>query len=149
MVARLSVCRDGVQLLLAKEKSRGYLRLLLLNCKVDAELILVVLVSVDLTAGFVLFAVQLPLLALGQMTVVSGHVGLLLVLGFLFAIFQVRGLARGQLAAGNTIGDAVLLIGFAGVDFIDARMPGIDLSRTGLWLRRGGANQHQATRCQD
>jgi hypothetical protein len=55
-------------------------------------------VFIDLPARPVLFAVELFLLALGQVTVVSGHIGLLLVLNILFAILQTRSLARRQRA---------------------------------------------------
>jgi hypothetical protein len=112
-------------------------------------------VFVDLLAGMVLFLVELLLFALGQVTVVGGHIPLLLVLDVLFLPFHVRGLSRGHGAVLDAVGDAVLLILLAAIDFIDARMPRIDLprSRTGcvvvLSLSSGGANKHETTHCQD
>ena len=58
------------------------------------DLLAIVLVFVDLLAGLVLLLVQLLLFGLGQMTVVGSHISLLLVLGLLLAIFQVRRLSR-------------------------------------------------------
>lgn len=52
------------------------------------ELLAIMFVFIDLPAGTVLLLVELFLLALGQVTVVSGHVGLLLVLDMLFAVLQ-------------------------------------------------------------
>src|SRR5271155_872848 len=89
-----------------------------------------VLVFVDLPAGLVLFLVELVLLGLGQVTVVGGHIGLFLVLGLGFAILQVRGLSRRELIVFDAIGDAVLLVLLAGIHFADARMIGIDDSRS-------------------
>ena len=115
-------------------------------------------VFVDLAAGFVLFLVELVLLGLGQVTVVGGHIGLFLVLSFCFAILQVGSLSRRELVVLDAVGDAVLLVLLAGVHFVDTRMIGIDYARAraggvvlGLsWsLSRGGANNHQTTRCQD
>jgi len=118
------------------------------------DLLAIVLVFVDLLAGLILFLVELLLLRLGQVTVVGSHISLLLVLGLLFAIFQVRRLSWRQGAVLLAVGDAVLLILLAGVDFVDARMIGIDhaSSRTGgvvLSLSSGGADRDQTTHCQN
>ena len=119
------------------------------------ELFPIVLVFVDLPAGLVLLLVELLLLGLGEVTIVSGHISLLLVLGSLFAIFQVRGLSRRQGSVLLAIGDAVLLILLAAIHFVDARMTRIDDSRSGagcvavLGLSSGGANRYQTTHCQD
>src|SRR5579862_5640650 len=107
------------------------------------------LVFVDALAHIVLAVVEVFLLSLGQMSVVSGHVPLLRILNLLFAVFQTRSLSGRERAILNAIGDAVLLIGFAAIDLVHARMARIDLSRTGLRLSRGGANEHQTTHCQD
>lgn len=92
---------------------------------------LLMLVFVDLLAGFILFPVQLLLFALGQVAVVGSHIGLLLILDMLFAIFDARRLAGRHGSVRNAIGDAVLLILLAGIDFVDPRMTWIDNSRTG------------------
>ena len=112
-------------------------------------------IFVDSPARAVLFPVELSLLTFGQVTVMSGHVGLLLVLDILLPILYARCLSRRHGTVLDTIRDAVLLVLLAGIDFIDARMTGIDhtWSRAGcvaiLGLSRGGANKHQTTRCQD
>lgn len=103
----------------------------------------------------VLFPVELLLLALGQVTIVGSHIGLLLVLDVLFFIFQMRSLSRRQRAVLDAVRDAILLIRLAAIDFVDPGMTRIDLprSRAGsvaiLGLSRGGANKHQTTHCQD
>src|SRR5580698_5145172 len=113
------------------------------------------LVFVDLPAGAVLLAVELSLFALGQVTVVRSHVRLLLVLDMLFAIFHARGLTRRHGAILFAIRDAVLLVLLAGIDFVDAGMPWINLPRpcaggvAVLGLSSGGANKHQTTHCKD
>src|SRR5579864_6501346 len=107
------------------------------------------LVFVDALAHIVLAVVEIFLLGLGQMTVVSRHVFLLRILNALFAFFQTRSLSGRQLAIFYAIGDAVLLVGFAAIHLVDARMTRIDLSRTGLRLSSGGANKHQTTHCQN
>jgi hypothetical protein len=119
------------------------------------ELLAIVLVFIDLLAGLILLLVELPLLGLGQVTVVGSHIGLFLVLGVLFAVFQVSSLSRRQGAVLLAVGDAVLLILLASIDFVDARMIRIDYSRSRagrvavLGLSSGGANQHETTHCQD
>ena len=113
------------------------------------------LVFIDLLARTVLFLVELFLLALGQVTVVSRHIGFLLVLDVLFTVFHARRLSRRHGSVLDSIRDAVLLILLAGIDFVDARMTRIDLprSRAGsvavLGLSSGGANQHETPHCQD
>ena len=107
------------------------------------------LVFVDGLAHVVLALVEVLLLSLRQMSVVSGHVFLFLVLNALFALFQMRSLFWRELAILGAIRDALLLIGFAAVHLVYARMTRIDLSRTSLRLSRGGANKHQTTHCQN
>lgn len=113
------------------------------------------LIFIDLLARTVLFPVELFLLALGQMTVVSRHIGLLLVLDILFAIFQARSLAGRQRTVFHAIRDPVLLVRLAAINFVDARMTWINLARARagrvavLGLSSGGTNQHQTTHCQD
>ena len=58
------------------------------------ELLSIMLVFIDLLARTVLFLVELFLLALGQVTVVSRHIGFLLVLDVLFTVFHARCLSR-------------------------------------------------------
>ena len=113
------------------------------------------LVFIDLLAGAVLLLVELFLFGLGQVTIVGGHIRLLLVLDFLFFVLEMRSLSWRERAVLDTVCDAVLLIRLAGIDFIDARMSRIDLpwSRAGcvavLGLSSGGANKHQTTHCED
>jgi len=87
------------------------------------------------------------------MTVVGGHIGLLLVLDILFAILQARSLARRQRSVLHAIRNPVLLVRLAAIDFVDARMTGIGLARQRsvavLSLRRGATNKHQTTHCPD
>ena len=82
-------------------------------------------------ADAVLLAIDSALLALGQMAVVLCHVFLFAILHTCFALFKIGRLLRSQFAALDAIGDALLLILFALVDFVDARMAGIDDSGTG------------------
>jgi len=107
------------------------------------------LIFVDALAHAVLALVETFLLSLGQVTIVSGHVFLFLMLNALFALFQMRSLFWRELATLGAIRDALLLIRFAAVNFVHARMTRIDLSRTCLRLSRGGANKHQTTHCQN
>ena len=119
------------------------------------DLFPIMLVFVDLLTGAVLFLVELSLFALGQVTIVGGHIRFLLVLDVLFAVFHARSLSRRHGVVLEAVGDAVLLILLAGIDFVDARMTRIDLprSRAGcvavLGLSSGGANKHETTHCQD
>jgi|SRR5580700_2441712 hypothetical protein len=119
------------------------------------NLFAIMLVSVDFLAGLVLLFVELLLLALGQMTVVGRHIGLFLVLDVLFLVFHVCSLSRRHGAVPLAVGDTVLLILLAGIDFVNAGMIGIDYSwsRAGcvavLGLSSGGANRDQTTHCQD
>lgn len=75
------------------------------------------------------------------------------VLEALFALFKTSRFSRGKLAAFHAVGDAVLLVGFPGVDFVDPRMAGIDLVRTGAGgvgvLSNGTTDDHQRAGCQD
>lgn len=107
------------------------------------------LIFVDALAHAVLPLVEMFLLGLGQVTIVSGHIFLFLMLNALFALLQMCSLFWRELAIFDAVGDALLLIRFAAVNFVHARMTRIDLSRTSLRLSRGGANKHQTTHCQD
>ncbi len=103
------------------------------------------LVLVNLSAGSILFPIELPLFSFGQVTIVSSHIGFFLVLDVLFAILQVRCLSRCQGAVLDAIGDAILLILLAAIDFIYAGMTRIDLTRSRpgrvLGLSSGGTSQ--------
>jgi len=79
----------------------------------------------------VLLSVELALFALGQVTVMGGHIPLLLIVDVLFLPFHVRGLSGRHGAILNAAGNAVLLILLAAVDFVDARMTGIGLAWSG------------------
>jgi hypothetical protein len=120
-----------------------------------AHLLSRVFVFIYLPAGMVLLSVELALLALGQVTVVGGHIPLLLIVDVLFLTFHVRGLSGRHSAILLAVGNAVLLILFAAVDFVDARMTGINYARPRagcvavLGLSSGGANHHKTTHCQD
>jgi len=88
-------------------------------------------VLIDLPAGTVLLPVNLPLLALGQVAIVSSHVSFLLVVDMLFAIFQMRSLARRQRTVLFSVRNAILLILLAAIHLVDARMSRIVLPRSG------------------
>ena len=118
-----------------------------------SELLCGVLILVDLIAHVVGFFIELPLVLLCEVAVVFRHVSLFVILQALFALFEIGGLSRRQLAVLHTVGDAVLLVGFATVDLVDTRMAGIDLvgasaGSVGL-LCSGGTEEHQATHCKD
>jgi len=119
------------------------------------ELLPIMLIFVDLLARAVLFLIQLLLFALGQVTIVGGHVGFFLVVNVLFFILDARSLSRRHGAVLHSIRDAILLILLAGIHFVDARMTRIHLprSRAGrvaiLGLSSGGADKHQTAHCQD
>ena len=119
----------------------------------ESELLCGVLILIDAIAHAIGFAVELPLICLGQMAIVRSHVSFFVVLQALFALFEVGSLSGRQLAVLYTVGDAVLLVSFATVDLVDTWMAGIELVRTsagsvGL-LRSGGTEEHQATHCKD
>lgn len=107
----------------------------------------------DALADPVLLTIDAALLALGQMTVVLRHVGLFAVLHGGLAVLEIGRLLRVQLAAADAVGDALLLILFAAVDLINARMTGIDDARprsgSGCGLSRGGTGDHKSPHCQD
>jgi hypothetical protein len=119
------------------------------------KLLPIVLIFSDLLARGVLFPVELFLLAPGQMIVVGGHIILPLVLDILFAILQAQSLARRQRSVLHAIRDPVLRVRLAAIDFVDARMTGIDLAWSGtgsvavLSLSRGATNKHPTTHCHD
>jgi len=104
------------------------------------------LILVDLPAGSVLLTVELVLLGLGEVPVVRSHISFLLVLDVLFAILQMRSLTGRERAVLYAVGDAILLIRLAAIDFVDAGMTRIDLTRPRagrvaiLSLSSGGSN---------
>ena len=86
---------------------------------------LLVLVFVNLPALAVGFAIQLALVLFGEMPVVRCHVFLLVVHEALLALFQPCSLPRRELIVLDAICNAILLILFALVDLVHARMIGI------------------------
>jgi len=119
------------------------------------DLLPIMLVFIDLLAGAILFPVELFLFGLGQVTIVGRHISLLLVFDMLFALFHARSLSWSHGAVLDSVRDAVLLILLALIYFVDAGMTRIDLPRPRagcvavLGLRRGGADKHETTHCQD
>ncbi len=99
------------------------------------------LVAVNLTARMILFAVELFLFALGQMTVVSSHISFFLVLNVLLLALDVGSLPGSHGAIFNAIGDAVLLILFTRIDFVNPRMSRVVLP--GPRLGNGRADRKQ------
>ena len=113
----------------------------------------VVFVFVDAIAHVIRFAVELALILLRQMTIILGHIFLLIILKALFAAFEPPRFSRRELAALYSVGDSVLLVLFALIDLIHAWMPGINIARSGTsgvaLLRGSGSDKHQATRRKD
>lgn len=70
----------------------------------------IVLLAIDLTAGAVLFVVDLGALLTGQFAAVGLAIGADLLVDALLAILGASGFAGGHLSTANTLGDAVLLI---------------------------------------
>src|ERR1035438_608635 len=87
---------------------------------------LLMLVFVDTSADAVLLAIDPSLFRLGEMTIVLCHILLFAILHAGLALFQVGGLVRAQLAIFQSIPDTLLLVRFALIDFIDARMAGVN-----------------------
>jgi len=94
------------------------------------QLFCVVFVFGDAVAHMIGFAIELALVLLCEMTIVLGHESLLVILQAFLATLEPAGLCRRELAIFNAVGDSFLLIGFAAIDLVDARMSGIDLSRS-------------------
>jgi hypothetical protein len=141
---------------LQKRKSRGslLLRARALQKKQTGSNLLVVLVFVDLVAHVIRFFVELPLILLGEVTIVGSHVFLFVILQALLASFQVGRLARCQLILLHSIGDSILLVLFALIDLIHARMAGIDYTGSGagsvvLGLSSSGSDGNETAHCQD
>ena len=113
----------------------------------------VVLVFVDAIAHVIRFAVELALILRSKMAIVLGHILLLVVLEALFAAFQPPRLSGRELAALYAVADPVLLVLFALIDLIYARMTGIDIAGSGasgiVLLCSSGSDIHQATRRKD
>ncbi len=77
----------------------------------------------------------------------SSHVSFFLILNVLFLVLDVRSLARSHGAVLHAVGDAVLLILLARVDFVDARMSRVVLP--GASLSNSGADRNQTAYCHD
>jgi hypothetical protein len=138
---------------LAKEKSRKNCgSLFYLNLERERERLLIVLVLVDLVAHVVGFAIQLSLILFGQVAVVLSHVFLFVVLQALLAFLQMSGLSGRELSVLHAVGDPILLVLFALIDLVDARMVGIIHARActgGVGLCSGGPDKHQSTHRED
>ena len=76
------------------------------------------------------FAIELALVFLCEMTIVLGHESLLVILQTFFSTLEPAGFCRRELAIFHAVRDSFLLIGFAAIDLVDARMSGVDLSRS-------------------
>lgn len=115
---------------LGKEKSRyssgsplSVLMLSWLSC--------VVFIFGDARAHAIGFAIELALVPLGEVAVVFGHIALLISLQAFFTAFQTTGFPRRELPILYAIPDTPLLVGFAAIDLVHARMSGIDPPRSG------------------
>jgi hypothetical protein len=97
--------------------------------RVRLELFCRVLVGGDARAHVIRFAIELPLILLGQVAVVLRHIALFVVLQALLTAFEMSGLTRSQLTVLDAVRDAILLVGLATIYLIHARMSGIDLVR--------------------
>jgi len=94
------------------------------------QLFCVVFVFRDAGAHMIRFAIELALVFLCEMTIVLGHESLLVILQAFFSTLEPAGFCRRELAIFHSIRDSFLLIGFAAIDLVDARMSRIDLSRS-------------------
>lgn len=107
------------------------------------------LVFVDALTHVVGFAIELALVLGGKMTIVLGHVFLFVTLKPLFAAFQPLGFSGRELPALYAVGDPVLLLLFALIDLVHARVTGINIARSRtssiVLLRSSGSDKHQAT----
>lgn len=88
------------------------------------------LVFGDAGAHVIGFTIELALVFFREMAVVLGHISFLVPGQTLFASFQAAGFAGRKLSALDAVCNPLLLIGFATIDLVDARVPRIDLSRT-------------------
>ena len=93
------------------------------------------LLTMDAAALAVLFAVELALLGFGEVAIVVSLIDGLAVFEFLFALFQVVDLPRGQRTVLDAVLNSPLLAIFAAVDLIDPRVAGINWNRGGGILR--------------
>ena len=87
------------------------------------------LVPVDAPTDPILSPIDPVLLGLGQVAIVRRHVPFLAVLHAGFPFLQIAGFFRSQGAILDAVGDAVLLVGFATVYPIHARVARIDDAR--------------------
>jgi ABC-type glucose/galactose transport system permease subunit len=83
----------------------------------------------DALADAVLLTIDYPLLCLGEMAVILRHVSLFAILHAGLAIFQVGSLLRGRRFVLHAIANALLLVFFARVNFVNPRMARIDNAR--------------------
>lgn len=88
------------------------------------------LVFVNGLADAVLLTIDASLLGFGEMPVVRRHVFLLAVLHIRLSLFEVGGLLCAELSTLNAIGNALLLVLFALVNFIHTWVARIDNSGT-------------------
>jgi len=108
------------------------------------------LIPLDTPADPILLPINPALFSPGQMPIVRSHVRFLAVLHGRLALFQMRGLLRGQRPFGNAIPDALLLIRFTSVDLVHSRMSRIMNARSragsvvGCGLRGSGTDKHQS-----
>ena len=111
------------------------------------------LVLVDALAHVVRFVIELALILRRKMAIVFGHIFLFIILQALFAAFQPSRFSRRELAALYAVANPVLLVLFALIDLIHARMTRIDIAGSGassvVLLRSSGSDIHQATRRKD
>jgi len=102
----------------------------LVFCGTDALLLfgldaVVVLLAIDLTAGAVLFTIDLGVFLAGEFATVGLAIGVNLLIDSLLTIFGVGRFASGHLAAADTLGDAILLELAARTDFVVAVVGGV------------------------
>ncbi len=111
-----------------------------------------VLVGGNALAHVVRFVIELALVLFRQMAVVLCHVALFVVLQALFAALETSRLSGPELTVLHSVRDPALLIGFAPVDLVHARMTRIHLIRAGagcvLRLSRSRSGNHQTSYCQ-
>jgi hypothetical protein len=100
--------------------------------------LLLVLVFVNALADAVLLAVDAILFRLGQVAVVFRHVFLLAILNRGFPLLEIRRLLRVQRSVLHPVGDTILLVLFALVDLVNARMAGINYTRARARSGAGG-----------
>ena len=91
----------------------------------------VVFIFRDSRAHAISFAIELALVLPGEVAVVFGHIAFLISLQASFTAFETAGFTRRELLVLYAIADTPLLIGFAAIDLVYARMSGINPPRSG------------------